>query len=333
MGGDRAPQIVIEGADIVAQERDDIQFSFFGNREKILPIVQNCRHLKDRYTITHTEEFIAADEKPSSALRRFPQSSMRLAINSVKEKKNDAIVSAGNTGALMAIAKVILRPLDQITRPAIVSTMPNQKGRGTVVLDLGANIDCSEEILFQFALMGHAFARIVHSLENPKIGLLNVGSEDQKGHESLQNTSEMLKNSHLADDFYGFVEGNDITKGTVDVVVTDGFTGNVMLKTVEGAVKFVGDLIKEGFMASIFSKIGYLFSGPSLTKVTKAIDPRNYNGAMLVGLSEIAVKSHGNTDRVGFANAINVAISLTEHKINDKITEEINSSNQKNKEI
>ena len=330
MGGDRAPQIVIEGADIVASKREDAHFSFFGDRDKILPIIQNCRYLKNRYVITHTTESITADEKPSNAVRRLPNSSMKLAIKSVKEQKNDAIVSAGNTGALMAISQVILRPLDLINRPAIVSTIPNQKGTGTVMLDLGANLECGEEVLYQFAIMGHAFARIVHRLENPKVGLLNVGSEDKKGHESLHNVSEMLKESHIKEDFYGFVEGDDITKGTVDVIVTDGFTGNIMLKTVEGTVKFIGELIKEGFTATIFSKIGYLFAGPSLTRVTKTVDPRAHNGAMLVGLNEVVVKSHGSTDRIGFSNAINVAISLVEHKINEKIIEEINSSNEKN---
>ncbi len=330
MGGDRAPQIVIEGADIVAGERDDIQFSFFGDRDKILPIIQNCRYLKDRYSITHTDEVVAPDEKPSNALRRLPKSSMKLAINAVKEEKSDAVVSAGNTGALMAIAKVTLRPLDQISRPAICSTVPDQTKRGTVILDLGANIECNAEVLFQFAIMGHAYSRIVHNLENPKIGILNVGSEDKKGHEFLQDTLELIRNSHLKDDLHGFVEGDDVSKGTVDVIVTDGFTGNVMLKTMEGSVKFVGELLKEGFMASIFSKIGYLFSGPSLTKVTKAIDPRYHNGAMLVGLNGVVVKSHGSTDRIGFANAIRAAASLVEKGINEKIKEEVNSSNQKN---
>ena len=272
MGGDRAPQIVIEGADIVSSQRNDIEFSFFGDESKIVPIIQNCRHLKDRYTITHTTEAISSSEKPSNALRRFPKSSIRMAINSLKDKKNDVVVSAGNTGALMAIAKVVLRPLDKISRPAIVTTIPNAKEKGTVMLDLGANIDCNEEILFQFAIMGNAFARIIHNLENPSIGLLNVGSEELKGHEILKNVASMIKESNLKDQFHGFVEGDDITKGSVDVVVTDGFTGNVTLKTIEGTVKFVGGLVRKGFMNSIFSKIGYLFAGPSLTKVTKTVN-------------------------------------------------------------
>ncbi len=323
MGGDRAPQIVIEGADIIASTNSDVHFLFFGDEEKITPIIHNCRHLKDRYTITHTQEVISSDEKPSVALRRFTKSSMRLAIDSVKDGTSDVVISAGNTGALMTIAKVVLRPLDSIDRPAIITTIPNQKKKATVLLDMGANIECDAEVLYQFAVMGHAFARVVLKLENPKIGILNVGSEELKGHEEVKAAMALIKASHLKDDVYGYVEGDDITKGTVDVVVTDGFTGNITLKTIEGTVKFVAALIKEGFMDSIFSKIGYLFAGPSLTKATKTVDPRLHNGAMLVGLNGVVVKSHGSTDRIGFANAIKVSISLLENKINDKIIEEI----------
>ncbi len=329
MGGDRAPQIVVEGADIVASTNNDVQFQFFGDEEKILPIIQNSRHLKNRYTITHTSESVLNDDKPSTALRKRTKSSMRLAINSVKDNKSDVIVSAGNTGALMAISKVILRPLESISRPAIITSIPNQRKRATVLLDMGANIECNSEVLYQFALMGHAFARVVLKLENPTIGVLNVGSEELKGHEEVKAVTSLLKDSHLKDDFKGYVEGDDIAKGTVDIVVTDGFSGNICLKAIEGTVKFVAGIVKEGFMDSIFSKIGYLFAGPSLSKVTKAVDPRMHNGAMLVGLNGVVVKSHGSTDKIGFANAIKVAISLVENKINDKIIEELNHSSKK----
>ncbi len=323
MGGDRAPQIVIEGADIIASTNFDVHFLFFGDEEKMIPIIQNCRNLKERYTIIHTKDVVSSDEKPSIALRRCTNSSMRLAIDSVKDKKSDVVISAGNTGALMAIAKVVLRPLDSIDRPAIVTSIPNQKKKGTVLLDMGANIECSAQVLYQFAIMGHAFARVVLQIENPKIGILNVGSEELKGHEEVKAAAALLKESHLKDDFHGYVEGDDIAKGTVDVVVTDGFSGNITLKAIEGAVKLVAGLIKEGFMASIFSKLGYLFAGPSIAKITKVVDPRMHNGAMLVGLNGVVVKSHGSTDRVGFANAIKVAISLLENKINEQIIEEI----------
>ncbi len=323
MGGDRAPQIVVEGADIIASTNHDVHFLMFGDEKKIIPILNHCRNLKERYTIIHTDDAISSDEKPSAALRRGTKSSMRLAIDSVKAGESDVIISAGNTGALMAIAKVVLRSLPSIDRPAIVTSIPNKKKKGTVMLDMGANIDCDANILYQFAAMGHAFARVVLKIENPTIGVLNVGSEELKGHEEVQNVAAMLRESKFKDCFHGYVEGDDITKGTVDVVVTDGFTGNITLKAIEGAVKLVSGIVKEGFTDSIWSKIGYLFASHSITKVTKVVDPRMHNGAMLVGLNGVVVKSHGSTDRIGFANAIKVAISLVENKINERIMAEV----------
>jgi phosphate acyltransferase len=326
MGGDRAPQIVIEGADLIASTNQDIQFLLFGDSKKITPILHNCRYLKGRYTLSHTEEFISSDEKPSVALRKGTNSSMRLAINSVKDGIADVIVSAGNTGALMAIAKIVLRPLPSIDRPAIVTSIPNQKKKGTVMLDMGANIECGADVLFQFAIMGHAFARNVLKIQNPTIGILNVGSEDAKGHEEVRNVAAMLKASTLSDCFYGYVEGDDITKGTVDIVVTDGFTGNITLKAIEGTVKLMSAFIKEALGSSIWSKLGYLLASSAIIKSSKAMDPRMHNGAMLVGLNGVVVKSHGSTDRIGFANAIKVAISLVENKINEQITQELKSA-------
>ena len=326
MGGDKAPQIVIEGADLVASTNHNVHFLLFGNSKKILPIINHCRYLKGRYDLIHTDEAVSSDEKPSIALRRLTNSSMRLAIDSVKDGKADVIISAGNTGALMAIAKVVLRPLPSIDRPAIVTSIPNKKNGGTVLLDMGANIECDSAVLFQFAVMGRAFARSVLKIDNPKIGVLNVGSEELKGHEHVKNVATLIRNSELKNDFYGYVEGDDIVKGTVDVVVTDGFTGNVTLKTIEGTVKFISSLIKEGFSSSIWSKIGYLLASNSLSKATKKVDPRMHNGAMLIGLNGVVIKSHGSTDGLGFSNAIKVAISLIENKINDKIIAEIKSN-------
>ncbi len=326
MGGDRAPQIVIEGADLIASSNQDIHFLLFGDSKKITPILQNCRYLKGRYTLSHTDEFISSDEKPSVALRKGTNSSMRLAINAVKDGVADVVVSAGNTGALMAIAKIVLRPLPSIDRPAIVTSIPNQKKKGTVMLDMGANIECGADVLFQFAVMGHAFARNVLKVKNPTIGILNVGSEDAKGHEEVRNVAAMLKSSTLSNDFYGYVEGDDITKGTVDVVVTDGFTGNITLKAIEGTVKLMSRFIKEALSSSIWSKLGYLLASAAITKSSKEMDPRMHNGAMLVGLNGVVVKSHGSTDRIGFANAIKVAISLVENKINEQITHDLQSA-------
>lgn len=323
MGGDRAPQIVIEGADRVAEKTLNVQFLFFGDAKKIQPIINHCRFLKGRFELIHTEDFISADEKPSNALRRGTKSSMRLAIDAVKEGKADVIVSAGNTGALMAIAKIVLRTLPSIDRPAIVTSIPNKKKSGTVFLDMGANVECSADVLFQFAIMGSAFARAVRKINKPTIGILNVGSEELKGHDDVRNAAEMLKNSALKDQFYGYVEGNDIAAGTVDVVVTDGFTGNIALKAIEGMAKMVSGIVKEGFTSSIWSKIGYLLASFSLSKALKAVDPRLHNGAMLVGLGGVVVKSHGSADALSFSNAIKVAISLVENQINEQITQEL----------
>ncbi len=326
MGGDRAPQIVVEGADLVASTHSKISFLLFGDSKKITPILQNCRHLKDRYTIFHTDDFVSADEKPAVALRKGTKSSMRLAINAVKDGEADVVVSAGNTGALMAMAKIALRALPSIDRPAIITAIPNKKKKATVMLDMGANVECAADVLFQFAVMGHAFARTTLKIENPTIGILNVGSEEAKGNDAVRAAASMLKKSNLKNDFHGYVEGDDITKGTVDVVVTDGFTGNITLKAIEGTVKLMSGIIKEGFNNSIWSKIGYLLASVSIGKATKSMDPRMHNGAMLVGLNGVVVKSHGSTDRFGFANAIKVAISLVENKINEQITHELKSA-------
>ena len=327
MGGDRAPQIVIEGAEIISSSNSlNIHFLLFGDSRRIAPILNNCLHLKANSTIFHTDEFISADEKPSVALRKGTNSSMRLAIDAVKSGDADVVVSAGNTGALMAIAKIVLRPLPSIDRPAIVTSIPNQKKRGTIMLDMGANVECGSDVLFQFAVMGNAFARTVLKIEKPSIGILNVGSEDLKGNDAVRGAAALLKESDLKDSFYGYVEGDDITKGTVDVVVTDGFCGNITLKAIEGTVKLMTALLKEGFATSIWSKIGYIFASVALNKAAQKMDPRLHNGAMLVGLNGVVVKSHGSTDKIGFANAIKVAISLVENKINEKITQELKSS-------
>ncbi len=326
MGGDRAPQIVIEGADMIASSNHDIHFLLFGDSKKITPILQNCRYLKGRYTLSHTEEFISSDEKPSVALRKGIKSSMRLAINAIKDGEADVVVSAGNTGALMAISKVVLRPLPSIDRPALITAIPNKKKKATVMLDMGANIECDSDVLFQFAVMGHAFARSVLKIKNPSIGILNVGSEEVKGHEAVRNAALAIKQSALKDDFYGYVEGDDITKGTVDVIVTDGFTGNITLKAIEGTVKLMSGVLKEGFSGSFWSKLGYVLASTSIGKATRTIDPRMHNGAMFIGLNGVVVKSHGSTDRFGFSNAIKVAISLVEDKINEQIIEELRSA-------
>lgn len=326
MGGDKAPGIVIEGAELIASSNSNIHFLLFGNSKEITAILQHCPNLTERNTLIHTDEFISSDEKPSTALRKGLKSSMRLAIDAVKSGDADVVVSAGNTGALMAIAKIVLRSLPSIDRPAIVTSIPNQKKKSTVLLDMGANVECDSDVLYQFAIMGHAFARVVLKIEEPTIGILNVGSEDLKGSDAVKNAAILLKDSDFKDSFYGYVEGDDITKGTVDVVVTDGFSGNITLKAIEGTSKLISNLIKEGFHNSVWSKLGYLLAGPSIKNSTKIMDPRLHNGAMLIGLNGVVVKSHGSTDAIGFSHAINVAISLVENKINERITEELKTS-------
>ena len=326
MGGDSAPESIIQGANILSSARSDIEFLIYGDEEKISPILNNCSSLKKKSRLIHTDSYISSDEKPSVALRKGGKSSMRLAINSVKSGESDAIVSAGNTGALMAISKVILRALPDIDRPAIVTSIPNIKGKNTIMLDMGANVDCSSEILYQFAVMGYVFAKAAYGIKKPKIGILNVGSEDLKGSDMVRSTATLVKESDIAEYFHGYVEGDDITKGTVDVVVTDGFTGNISLKSIEGTAKLISHTLKKGFKSSIIAQLGYLLAKRSLNKVLKEMDPNTYNGAMLIGLNGIVVKSHGSADANSFANAINVAISLIENNINDKIVEEIESS-------
>ena len=323
MGGDDAPRSVLEGANIISSSNQKVHFLLYGNTDIINPILDNCHALKNNSTVFHTDQFIASDEKPSIALRKGANSSMRLAIDAVKDGSANAVVSAGNTGALMAIAKIVLRPLPAIDRPAIVTFMPNQKKTATVMLDMGANVDCNSDVLFQFAIMGSAFAKAVLKIKNPSIGILNVGSEDLKGTDAVRAAAALIKESDLSKSFYGYVEGDDIAKGTVDVVVTDGFCGNITLKAIEGTVKMVSKALKEGFNGSFLAKIGYLLSSASLSSTFKNLDPRNYNGAMLVGLNGVVVKSHGSADKISFANAIKVTISLIEDEINEKIIKEI----------
>lgn len=327
MGGDNAPNAVLHGADAAGKKYPSVKFLIFGDKSKINPILDKLEHLRNISHVTHTDQVISNDEKPSTALRQGKESSMGLAVNAVKEGKANGAISSGNTGALMAISKLALRTLPGIDRPAIATAYPTMRGK-IVVLDLGANIECTAEQLFQFAVMGDAFARAVLEVDNPSIGLLNVGSEEVKGNESVKNAASLLKESNLNLNFYGYVEGDDITKGTTDVVVSDGFSGNISLKTAEGTAQMVTHFLRMAFKSTLMSKIGYLFAKPALKRVFYTLDPRMHNGAMFLGLNGIIVKSHGGTDEIGFENAVNVAIELVANKINDQITKEIEISHQ-----
>jgi len=326
MGGDNAPFAVIAGASLYLEKDENIHFLLHGDEGKISKLLKDYPKLKANSKIYHTEYFISSQEKPSIALRKGVNSSMRLAIDSVKHKEADAVVSSGNTGALMAMAKIVLRPLPSIDRPAIVMMIPNQLGKATTLLDMGANIDCDSNNLCQFAVMGRAYHKVVTGTKNPTVGLLNIGTEDVKGKDAIKNASIMLRESNLNDSFYGYVEGDDILKGTTDVVATDGFTGNAVLKAIEGTVKVFSKIMKQSFKESILAQLGYILARPALKNVKKVMDVRLYNGALLVGLNGIAVKSHGNADEVAFCNAIKAATSLVREKMNDQIVEEIRAS-------
>lgn len=318
MGGDKAPRMVIEGAALALKENPNLRFLMYGDERQIIPLMKKHPELESAAQLFHTSEFIKSDDKPSIALRQGRNSSMRLAINAAAKGVSQGVVSAGNTGAYMAMAKIFLKMIDGIDRPAIVGSFPTVT-KPCVMLDLGANIVCDERHLIQFAIMGKVYAQEMLGIKNPSIGLLNVGEEEQKGNDTVQNAAQILKKARRTFNFYGFVEGNDITKGTVDVVVTDGFTGNVALKTIEGVVHFIMTILKDVFKSSIFAKVGYLLSMYAFKKMTAKINPKKYNGAMLIGLRGVAIKSHGGADAIAFANAIHAAARFASHNLNKKI--------------
>jgi len=322
MGGDHGPSVTVLGAEVSLERHSNIEFILFGDRALVEPLLEARPRLKAASRFVHTEVSVGMDEKPSQALRHGRwKSSMWLAIDAVKKHDADVAVSAGNTGALMAMAKVALRTLPGIDRPAIAGFFPTLKGE-SVMLDLGANVQCDADNLVQFAVMGNVFARTVLGVVSPTMGLLNVGSEDMKGHEALREASALLREFKLPGSFHGFVEGDDIAKGTVDVVVTDGFTGNVALKSIEGTAKLYAEFMRATFRSSFLSKLGYLLARPALNALRLRTDPRRYNGAIFMGLNGIAIKSHGGTDGEGFAHAIDVGVDLVIHGFNDKVKQE-----------
>ena len=318
MGGARAPDMVLRGADMALQRHPGLRFMLFGEETGIRPLLAKLPHLAAAVDLHHTHEMVMDDDKPSVALRAGRQSSMRLAIDAVAEGLADGVVSAGNTGALMAMAKFVLKTLPGIDRPAIASFFPTQRGE-SVMLDLGANVECDADNLVQFALLGDAFARTVLGLVEPTVGLLNVGSEDQKGNDAVRAASLRLRSALSPIRFFGFIEGDDIAAGTVDVVVTDGFSGNISVKTAEGTAKLFSEFLAGAFRHSLSARIGYFFARNALRKLQMRIDPRRHNGAVFLGLRGIAVKSHGSTDALGFAHAIGVAVDMQVNGFLDKI--------------
>ena len=306
-GADNGEQVIINGCDLISK-KFDIFFIFVGNKTIIDSFIKKSKNIK-KYYIINTSNFVKPDEKGSEALRSGKNTSMRIAIELVKDGKADAVVSAGNTGALLSIAYIILRTIEGITRPAMTAYFPTKNGE-TAMLDLGANIECDSKNLIDFALMGSAFSRIVLKSNNPSVGLLNVGVEAQKGNSVLQEAASYLSSPDNNINYFGFVEGDGIAEGNVDVIVTDGFSGNIALKTAEGTSKLVTLLLEKSFKSSIFSKLGYLLAKNGLRKMKDRVNPSKYNGAVLLGLNGIVVKSHGNTDAEGFSNAVKVGYEM-----------------------
>jgi glycerol-3-phosphate acyltransferase PlsX len=322
MGGDHAPQVVIAGADMARERFPDLRFLLYGDEDQLRRLLQSRPELMAQATIEHTPDQVGGDAKPSQVLRHGRKTSMGLAVDAVKDGRAGAAVSAGNTGALMALSKFVLKTLPGIERPAIASLMPTRRS-AAVFLDLGANAECDAANLVQFAVMGEVFARAVLGIAKPTVGLLNVGTEEVKGHDTIREAAAALKALDLPIEFRGFVEGTDVTSGKVDVVVTDGFTGNVALKVAEGTVALYSQFLREAFKSTMLAKLGYFLARPALQLARQRLDPRRYNGAMFLGLNGIVVKSHGGTDALGFANAIGVAVDLVQQGTNERITTEL----------
>lgn len=317
MGGDAAPEVVLDGLELAAERHPGARFLLVGDEARVGGALALRKRAAKVCSLRHAPEVVSGDLKPTAALR-MRGSSMRIAIDAVAAGEAAGIVSAGNTGALMALAKIVIKTMPEIDRPALAAIGPSARG-DVVLLDLGANVQCDARNLVEFAIMGDAFARVALGLTAPSIGLLNVGSEELKGDDRVRAAAEILRDSHVGAQFRGFIEGHDIAAGTVDVVVTDGFTGNVALKTGEGALKLMRDLLRQVFTSSVPARLGYLLARPALDRLREWMDPRRYNGAILLGLNGVVVKSHGGTDALGFAHAVDVAMDMVTHGYNDRI--------------
>jgi glycerol-3-phosphate acyltransferase PlsX len=316
MGGDYGPKVVVPAALDSLDKNPQLSLILVGDEAVLKAAVAGSTHFGSRLSIHHASEWVEMHDSPSKALRNKKDSSMRVAVNLVRDGAAGACVSAGNTGALMAISKFVLKTIPGIDRPAIIGIVPSLRGH-THVLDLGANVDCSAEHLRQFAIMGYELVKAVDGLPNPKVGLLNIGEEEIKGNEQVKQAVKLIADSHV--NFVGFVEGNDIFTGDVDIVVTDGFIGNVALKSSEGLAKMISVALKQAFSLNAMTKIAGVVALPVLRAFRKRFDPRQYNGASLVGLRGIVVKSHGNADRVAFAKAIEMAVLEIENAVPERI--------------
>ena len=319
MGGDRAPEIVVHGLDIAAERHPSGRFLLVGDQARLEPLLRRYPRADAACTVRHAPDTISSDLKPTAALR-MRNASLRVAIDAVASGQAAGVVSAGNTGAMLALAKIVIKTMPGIDRPAMAAIAPSVRG-DVVMLDLGANVVCDARNLVEFAMMGDVFARTVLGLTAPTIGLLNVGSEELKGDDRIRAAADILRDSALGPQFQGFVEGHDIAAGTTDIIVTDGFTGNVALKTTEGTAKLMMQLLRQAFTASMTAKLGYLLARSELERLRELVDPRRYNGAVMVGLNGVVVKSHGGTDGPGYAHAVDVAMDMVVHRFNDRIRE------------
>ena len=324
MGGDNSPYKVIKGIEIHNINTNNIFYNIFGNKNLIEPLIKNTKISINNYKINHTEKLIIDSDSPLSAAKKGKDTSLWLAIESLKNEESDAIVSAGNTGALFVIAKLNLKMIEKIDKPALSALWPNKNGMN-IVLDLGANIECNEKNLVDFSLMGAALHKSLFNDEQSKVALLNIGSEELKGNNIIKNTYQILnekKNSLF--DFKGYIEGNHIMDGNVNVIVTDGFTGNIALKTAEGTANFITSELKNALNSTLIGKFSAFLNIKNLRKFKNKLDPRLYNGAILLGLDKPVIKSHGSTDAVGFANSLKVCEKIIKGNLIDKIKKNIN---------
>ncbi|MEZ5872642.1 MAG: phosphate acyltransferase PlsX [Nitratireductor sp.] len=325
MGGDHGPAVVIGGAAIALERRPELKFRFYGDETAVRQALSSHPRLTSVSQIIHCDVSISMDDKPSQALRRGRwKSGMWRAIEAVKTGEADFCVSAGNTGALMAMAKFCLRTMAGIERPAMAALWPTVKGE-SVVLDVGANIGADASQLIDFALMGAAMARALYDLERPSIGLLNIGVEEVKGMEEVKEAGQILRDYHLPNLIYhGFVEGDDLGRGTVDVVVTEGFSGNIALKTAEGTAKQIAEYLRSAMGRTLLAKLGYLLAKSAFDHLREKMDPRKVNGAVMLGLNGIVIKSHGGTDAEGFAAAIAMGHDMAANEIIGRIASDLN---------
>ncbi len=324
MGGDEGVRVMVSGAALARRRHERFKFLLVGDEARIKAALDNHPNMRSASEILHCEGVVSGDEKPTQALRRAKTTSMGLAIDAVKKGAAGAAVSAGNTGALMAMSKVALRTMPGIDRPALAALMPTLEEHDVVMLDLGANTECDPRNLVQFAIMGAAYSRIVTGREKPRVRLLNIGTEDTKGTDELQEAAQRLRAATgLALSFEGYVEADKINRGNVDVVVSDGFSGNIALKAIEGSARFVTDLLKTAFRSSLRSKIGFLVSRPATELLRHHLDPNNHNGAVFLGLNGVVVKSHGSATAAGVANAVAVAARLLEESLTERIAADL----------